>query len=107
VQSTTRYPTPVINCVGDFSSLREAGLKGGKGLLGVTRRKSRDLRFSSGLESRGTIPASAGIILGNGNTSSSQSATIAVILPLDAIEYFIRRIGKRKWASQSQLLKED
>jgi len=49
VQSTTRYPTPVINCVGDFSSLREAGLKGGKGLLGVTRRKSRALRFSSGL----------------------------------------------------------
>jgi hypothetical protein len=25
---TARYPTPVINCVGDFSSLREAGLKG-------------------------------------------------------------------------------
>jgi hypothetical protein len=34
VQSTTRYPTPVINCVGDFSSLREAGLKGGTGLIG-------------------------------------------------------------------------
>jgi hypothetical protein len=34
VQPTTRYPTPVINCVGDFSSLREAGLKGGEGLIG-------------------------------------------------------------------------
>jgi hypothetical protein len=34
VQATARYPTPVINYVGEFSSLREAGLKGGEGLIG-------------------------------------------------------------------------
>jgi hypothetical protein len=34
VQPTTRYPTPVINCVDDFSSLREAGLEGGERLIG-------------------------------------------------------------------------
>jgi hypothetical protein len=43
VQPTTRYPTPVINCVDDFSSLREAGLKGGKGLLGSVTRHYSDL----------------------------------------------------------------
>ena len=31
---TARYPTPVTNYGGDFSSLREAGLKGGEGLIG-------------------------------------------------------------------------
>jgi hypothetical protein len=31
---TARYLTPVTNCVGDFSSLREAGLKRGGGLIG-------------------------------------------------------------------------
>jgi len=31
---TTLYPTPVTNGVGDFSSLREADLKGGNGLIG-------------------------------------------------------------------------
>jgi hypothetical protein len=34
VQPTTRYPTPPFKQLGDFFSLREAGLKVGDGLIG-------------------------------------------------------------------------
>ena len=34
MKPTARYPTPPFKQLGDFFSLREAGLKGGDGLIG-------------------------------------------------------------------------
>jgi hypothetical protein len=48
MKPTARYPTPPFKRLGDFFSLREAGLKGGMGLLDVTRRNRALYDFQAG-----------------------------------------------------------